>query len=205
MKPFPVALAAFLFLPACAPRVALVPVETDGAPAAIGPYSQGVRAGRTLYVAGQIGLDPVSGALVTGGVRAETERALANVGAVLAAAGYGWGDVAKVEAYLVDLGDFAAFNEVYARVLGPHRPARATVGVAALPRGARVEVVVLHATGRSDHDRDEAEHRQQEQSQRHEREDAVDTTDGHVIDGTRGTRRRGGHRAQTTTGAPSCR
>lgn len=116
------------------------PVSTPHAPAAIGPYSQAVEQGGVVYCSGQIGLDPASGRLVAGGTAAETERVLGNLKGVLAAAGLGFEDVVKVTIYLADLADFAAVNEVYARYVREPFPARATVGVAALPRGARVEI-----------------------------------------------------------------
>ena len=115
-------------------------VASDAAPRAIGPYAQAVVAGDLVFCSGQVGLDPASGRLVPGGVAAEAARALENLAAVLSAAGLGLGDVVKTTVYLVDLADFAAVNEVYARhFLAPY-PARATVGVAALPAGARVEI-----------------------------------------------------------------
>ena len=113
---------------------------SDAAPRAIGPYAQAVAAGDLVFCSGQVGLDPASGRLVLGGVAAEAARALENLAAVLSAAGLGLGDVVKTTVYLVDLADLAAVNEVYARhFLAPY-PARATVGVAALPAGARVEI-----------------------------------------------------------------
>ena len=113
---------------------------SDAAPRAIGPYAQAVAAGDLVFCSGQVGLDPASGRLVLGGVAAETARALENLAAVLSTAGLGLGDVVKTTVYLVDLADLAAVNEVYARhFLAPY-PARATVGVAALPAGARVEI-----------------------------------------------------------------
>jgi 2-iminobutanoate/2-iminopropanoate deaminase len=115
-------------------------VSTPHAPAAIGPYSQAVEIDGTVYCSGQIALDPASGQLVAGGAAAETERALANLKAVLAAAGLGFEHVVKVTIYLADLADFATVNDVYARHVRAPFPARATVGVAALPRGARVEI-----------------------------------------------------------------
>jgi 2-iminobutanoate/2-iminopropanoate deaminase len=123
-------------------------VATDKAPKAIGPYSQAVRAGRWLYCSGQIGLDPASGALVDGGVTAETARVLENLSAVLQAAGTSLADVVRTTIYLTDLGDFAPVNEVYARYFSAPFPARATVGVAALPRGARVEIDAIAMVGR---------------------------------------------------------
>jgi len=115
-------------------------VATDQAPKAIGPYSQAVRAGRWLFCSGQIGLDPASGELVGGGVTAETARVLENLSAVLQAAGASLADVVRTTIYLTDLGDFAPVNEVYARYFSAPFPARATIGVAALPRGAAVEI-----------------------------------------------------------------
>ncbi len=116
-------------------------VSTPHAPKAIGPYSQAVKCGEWLHLSGQIGLDPSRGELVNGGVAEQTAQAMANLGAVLAAAGGAWSDVQKCNVYLVDMADFAAMNEVYARALGagPY-PARATVAVHQLPRGARVEI-----------------------------------------------------------------
>jgi 2-iminobutanoate/2-iminopropanoate deaminase len=115
-------------------------ITAEGAPRAIGPYSQAVAAGELVFCAGQVGLDPASGRLVPGGVEAETARVLENLAAVLAAAGLELGDVVKTTVYLVDLGEFAAMNAVYARYFSAPYPARATVGVAALPAGARVEI-----------------------------------------------------------------
>ena len=115
-------------------------ISTDSAPAAVGPYSQAVSSGDLIFCSGQVGLDPASGELVGPGIEEQTRRALANLGAVLQAAGAGFDAVVKVTAYLVDMGDFKAFNGVYADVFGDAWPARATVEVAALPLGARVEV-----------------------------------------------------------------
>ncbi len=117
-------------------------VSTSAAPAAIGPYSQAVRFGGLLYTSGQIALDPASGQMVGGGdVEAETRQVLANLRAVLAAAGAGFGDVLKTTIYLADLGDFAKVNALYGAVFeGTPPPARSTVQAAALPKGARVEI-----------------------------------------------------------------
>lgn len=115
-------------------------VASERAPRAVGPYSQAVVAGGLVFTAGQVGLDPGTGAVVPGGVAAETARALENLRAVLAAAGSGLDRVVKTTVFLTDMADFAAMNEVYARVFGSHRPARSTVAVAALPRGAKVEI-----------------------------------------------------------------
>jgi 2-iminobutanoate/2-iminopropanoate deaminase len=117
-------------------------IETAGAPEAIGPYSQAVQVGGTLYLAGQIALDPASGELVAGGIEAETRQVMENLGAVLEAAGFTFDHVVQSQVFLVELADFAAMNEVYAGYFGAVPPARATVGVAALPRGARVEIML---------------------------------------------------------------
>lgn len=115
-------------------------ISTPDAPAAIGPYSQGIRAGDLVFLSGQIPLDPRTGAMVDGGIAAQTERVLENLAAVLAAAGCSFADVVKTTIFLVDLADFQAVNEAYARRFGEAPPARATVQVSALPRGARVEI-----------------------------------------------------------------
>jgi 2-iminobutanoate/2-iminopropanoate deaminase len=115
-------------------------VVTDGAPRAIGPYSQAVRAGQWLFCSGQIGLDPATGELVPGGVVPEAERVLENLRAVLTAAGASLDRVVRTTIYLVDLADFGRVNDVYSRYFSAPFPARATVGVAALPRAARIEL-----------------------------------------------------------------
>lgn len=115
-------------------------VVAADAPAAVGPYSQAVRAGDLLVCSGQIPLDPATGAIVAGGFRAEAERVLANLEAVLRAAGMGMNDVVRTTVYLTDLGDFPVLNEVYATRFRDPFPARVTVGVSALPKGARVEM-----------------------------------------------------------------
>ena len=115
-------------------------VQTDQAPAAIGPYSQGIVAGGFLFTAGQIALDPVSGQIVSGDVSGQAERVLANLSAILSAAGCGWNDVVKTTVYLHDMADFPRVNEIYAQALGTARPARSTVQVSALPRGVLVEI-----------------------------------------------------------------
>ena len=125
-------------------------IATQGAPAAIGPYAQAVVGGGFCFCSGQIGLDPNSGELVPGGVEAETERVLQNLAAVLEAAGTGLDRVAKVTIYLAAMEDFGVVNEVYARHFGDSRPARATVAVKALPKGACVEmdaIAVLDPSG----------------------------------------------------------
>ena len=118
-------------------------IATTDAPQAIGPYSQAVSAGQWLFCSGQIGLDPATGELVAGGVEAESQRVLDNLHSVLAAAGATLNSVVRTTIYLVDLGDFGRVNEIYARYFHAPFPARATVGVAALPRGARVEIDAL--------------------------------------------------------------
>jgi 2-iminobutanoate/2-iminopropanoate deaminase len=119
------------------------PVSTPGAPRAIGPYSQGIKANGFLFTAGQVGFDPGSGELVDGGIAEQTLRVLQNLRAILRAGGTDLSAVVKTTVYLVDMADFALMNEVYAEIFGDHRPARSTVAVAALPRGARVEIEAI--------------------------------------------------------------
>ncbi len=121
--------------------MAVQPLHTKNAPAAIGPYAQAVAAGGFLFTAGQIALDPATAQIVgEGDVDAQTEQVMANLAAVLGAAGCGWKDVVKTTIFLADMADFAKVNAVYARHLGDARPARSTVAVAGLPRGVRVEI-----------------------------------------------------------------
>ena len=121
-------------------------VSTDSAPKAIGAYSQAVVAGGLVFCAGQVALDPVTGETVgPDDVRVQTRRVLTSLGAVLEAAGSDLAHVTTTTVYLADFGDFAAMNEVYAELFGAHRPARATVGVSALPRGLRVEIQCIAA------------------------------------------------------------
>ena len=115
-------------------------VQTHYAPAAIGPYSQAVLAGDTLYCSGQIHLDPASGALISGTIEQETERVLENLSAVLRAAGMGFANVVSCSVFLVDMNDYAGVNDVYGRYFSEMPPARAAVAVAGLPRGVRVEI-----------------------------------------------------------------
>lgn len=115
-------------------------ISTENAPGAIGPYSQAVKLGDLLFTAGQIPLDPATGQIVEGDIKAQTERVMENVVAILEAAGTSIDNVVKTTCFLANLDDFAAFNEVYARYMGSNRPARSTVQVAALPAGALVEV-----------------------------------------------------------------
>ena len=114
-------------------------ISTDAAPAAVGPYSQAIQAGTLLFLSGQLGIDPASGRLVEG-FAAQARQALANMAAILRAAGAGLEQVASVDVFVTNLEWFAEFNAVYAQFFGEHRPARAVVGVAALPLGALVEI-----------------------------------------------------------------
>ena len=123
-------------------------ISTPNAPAAIGPYSQAIAANGFLFTAGQIALDPSSGQIVAGDVVAQAERVLANLKAILDAAGASWTDVVKTTVYLQDMNDFPRVNEVYARALGAARPARSTVQVSALPRGVLVEIDAIAALPR---------------------------------------------------------
>ena len=118
-------------------------VSTAGAPKAIGPYSQAVAVDGLVFTAGQVALDPSTGELVAGGIAEQTARALENLRAVLAAAGTSFSQVVKTTVFLIDMADFTVMNDVYGKVFGSHRPARSTVAVAALPRGARVEIEVI--------------------------------------------------------------
>jgi 2-iminobutanoate/2-iminopropanoate deaminase len=120
--------------------VSLKIVHTEHAPAAIGPYSQGIVANGLLFTAGQIAIDPATGQVVTGNVAAQTERVMANLAAVLSTVGATWKDVVKTTVYLHDMNEFPVVNEVYGKVLGDARPARSTVQVSALPRGVLVEI-----------------------------------------------------------------
>jgi 2-iminobutanoate/2-iminopropanoate deaminase len=117
-------------------------ISTSSAPAAIAAYSQGIQVGDTLWVAGQIGLDPATRELVPGGIREETRRALENGKAILEAAGFSLKDVVQVQVLLADINDYQAMNEVYVTYFPESPPARAAYAVAAIPRGARVEVVM---------------------------------------------------------------
>lgn len=118
-------------------------ISTTGAPAAIGPYSQGIATETLVFTAGQASLDPATGTLVEGGIEPETERVMANLTAVLDAAGCGWGDVVKTTVFLVDMADFGAMNAIYGRFVSDPPPARSTVAVAALPKDARVEIEAI--------------------------------------------------------------
>jgi 2-iminobutanoate/2-iminopropanoate deaminase len=118
-------------------------IATTAAPAAVGPYSQAIAAGDFVFCSGQIHLEPATGALVEGDIATQTERVLDNLSAVLAAAGRSMADVVKTTVFLVDINDFAAMNAVYSRYMPDPPPARSTIGVAALPKGARVEIELI--------------------------------------------------------------
>jgi 2-iminobutanoate/2-iminopropanoate deaminase len=122
---------------------ALTAHHADGAPRAIGPYSQAIAAGGFLFTAGQIGLDPATGELAPGGFEAQAARALENLRAVLAAAGCTFSDVVKATVFLADFAHFPALNRIYGEAFGDHRPARTTVQAAGLPRAARVEIDLI--------------------------------------------------------------
>lgn len=121
-------------------------IATDKAPKAIGPYSQAVRARGYVFLSGQIPLDAATGELVHGDIAVQTEWVMENISAVLAAAGLGFGDVVKTTIFLTDLGNFAKVNEVYGKRFPVNPPARSTVEVKALPKGAEVEIEVIAAT-----------------------------------------------------------
>ena len=123
-------------------------VQTDKAPAAIGPYSQGIEYSisgpiRMMYTAGQVAIDPATGKLIDGDVGAQTAQVFRNLEAILASRGFHLGDAVKVSVFLIDMADFGAMNEVYATQFPGHPPARSTVAVSALPAGARVEIDVV--------------------------------------------------------------
>ena len=118
-------------------------IATTDAPKAIGPYSQAVRAGNLLFLSGQIPLDPAAGELVQGDFAAQTRRVFENLKAVLAEAGTTFANVTRATVYLTDLGNFQTLNGIYAEYFGNHKPARSTVGVASLPKGATVEIDLI--------------------------------------------------------------
>ncbi len=128
---------------ACASGGTRRTIASDQAPKAIGPYSQAVEAGGVVYLAGQIAIDPSTGQMIDGDVVAQTERVLKNLEAVLAAAGLKPSHVVKTTVYMTDLAEFAKMNEVYARWFQADPPARATVQVSALPKGARIEIEAI--------------------------------------------------------------
>ncbi len=118
-------------------------IATVNAPGAIGPYSQAVQAGNTVYVSGQLPIDPATGAFAAEDIAGQTEQSLKNIGAILAEAGYGFEDVVKTTVLLADINDFAAMNEVYGRYFTGTCPARAAFAVKDLPKGARVEIEAI--------------------------------------------------------------
>jgi 2-iminobutanoate/2-iminopropanoate deaminase len=118
-------------------------VSTSSAPAAIGPYSQGIKAGNLIFVSGQIPLDPATGSLVDGDVAVQTHQVFRNLGEILKAAGASFDNVVRVTVYLADMGDFPAMNNVYATYFTAPAPARATVQAARLPRDARIEIDLI--------------------------------------------------------------
>jgi 2-iminobutanoate/2-iminopropanoate deaminase len=121
-------------------------ISTSDAPAALGPYSQAVRVGSTIYCAGQIPLDPKTGEIVSGGIDVQTRRVMDNITAVLKAEGLTVADIVKTTIFLMDLGDFQKMNEIYGSYFTQAPPARSTVQVAGLPKGARVEIEVIAVT-----------------------------------------------------------
>jgi 2-iminobutanoate/2-iminopropanoate deaminase len=123
--------------------VSIQTITAEDAPAPIGPYSHAIRAGDFVFCSGQTPIDPDTGTLVEGDIAAQAARALANLGAVLAAAGVDYSHVVKTTIFLIDMHDFAAVNAVYERYFGASKPARSTVAVAGLPKGARVEIEAI--------------------------------------------------------------
>ena len=118
-------------------------IATESAPRAIGPYSQAVRAGNLIFASGQIPIDPATGEFVSDEITEQTEQVLRNISAVFEAAGASLNEVVKTTVFLADMDDFTAMNDVYARFFGEHRPARATVQAARLPRDAKVEIEAI--------------------------------------------------------------
>src|SRR5512141_2366843 len=120
-------------------------IKTTSAPGAVGPYSQAIDTGTLVFLAGQVGLDPATGTIVEGGIEAQTERVMKNLSAVLDAAGLTFADVAKTTCFLSDIANFDAFNKIYATYMPDPPPARSTFAVAALPKGALIEVEAIAA------------------------------------------------------------
>ena len=118
-------------------------IKTQNAPAPIGPYNQAVLAGNTLYISGQIALDPIDGSLYKGDIKTETQKVMGNIGAILTEAGMDFSNIVKTSIFLMDMGSFAAVNEVYTTYFTDNFPARETVQVAGLPRGVNVEISVI--------------------------------------------------------------
>lgn len=143
MRNYVMCLLTGLILVSCAsPPQEREVISTEAAPAAIGPYSQGIRVGNTVYLSGQIAIDPETGEMVEGGIEAETNQVMQNIEAVLQAAGCDFDDVVQSKVFLADLGDYAAMNAVYGEYFGEQPPARAAVQVARLPLDALVEIMV---------------------------------------------------------------
>ena len=141
MKVLPAIL--MIVLAACGnPGVERKIIATDNAPAVIGPYSQAVQMGNTVYLAGQIAIDPATGNIVAGGIEAETHQVMANIKAILAEAGFDLSNVVQVQAYLADLDEYGPFNRVYATYFINAPPARAVVEAQRLPKNVRVEIMV---------------------------------------------------------------
>lgn len=122
-------------------------IKTDKAPAAIGPYSQAIKAGGFVFCSGQIPLDPLTGEVVDGDISAQTEQVMKNITAMLEAVGAGFDRIVKTTIFLVDMDDFGAVNQIYGRFFPANKPARSTVAVAGLPRGVRLEIEVIIAAG----------------------------------------------------------
>ena len=118
-------------------------INTKQAPAAIGPYSQAVKSGDTLYISGQVPVDPATGKIVEGGIKAQTEQVLKNIGAILREAGMDYSNIVKTTCLLSDMDNFVAMNEVYAQYFTPEMPARAAFGVVRLPLGAMIEIEAI--------------------------------------------------------------
>lgn len=142
MRRHAIGFVVVLALSGCVATQARDVITTKAAPAAIGPYSQAVRAGDALYLSGQLGLDPASGQIVAGGVEAEARQALGNCKAILAAAGMTLADVVQVQVFFADMSDYKAVNAIYASYFPSEPPARAAIQVARLPRDARVEILM---------------------------------------------------------------
>ncbi len=118
-------------------------IRTDAAPKAIGPYNQAVEADGTLFISGQVAIDPATGSLVEGGIREQTEQVMKNIGAIMKAAGYNFSDVVKSTCILSDMDNFPAMNEVYGKYYVENHPARAAFGVTRLPLGALIEIETI--------------------------------------------------------------
>lgn len=123
-------------------------ISTDKAPKAIGPYSQAIRAGDTLYLAGQIAIDPTTGQMISGGIKAQTHQVLKNIQSVLCAAGFSMTDVVQSQVFLKDLNDYGVMNGIYEKYFGRNPPARAVVQVSRIPLDAQVEIMVIATKAR---------------------------------------------------------